>query len=212
MGQTQDLETLGQKLRHFVDARSQVDGFQKLLLCVWRNFEIGGDQIGKRARRCDALHRADQFARRLGQKLQSLDRLLLQMQETRLDIGRAYLRLFDALHARHDEGTLPDELDDTESLFPLQDEMMRAIGSIHVAQHICDRAHAMKIYRRRLCNRRIALHQHADLALFANRLLRRRDRTLAADRNRKDRSRQQHHIADRHNNESVRRERAFSCI
>ena len=58
----------------------------------------------------------------------------------------------------------------------LADEMVRAVGRGDVADDVGDRAHAMHVDRGRLGELGIALHEDADLALVAHRLLRGRDR------------------------------------
>ena len=53
----------------------------------------------------------------------------------------------------------------------------------------------------------VALHQDADRALLAHRLLRRRDRALAADRDRQHHAGEQHGVANGNDDECVRRQR-----
>ena len=74
-----------------------------------------------------------------------------------------------------------EEFDDLETLLALANEMMRAVRRRDVAHDIGDRAHPMHVDRGRLGDLRVALHQNADLALLAHRLLRGRDRTRPAD-------------------------------
>ena len=83
--------------------------------------------------------------------------------------------------ARDEERPAVQEFDDLEALLALADEMMRAVRRGDVAHDIGDRADAVQVDRRRVGDLGVALHQDADLALLAHRLLRRGDRARPAD-------------------------------
>ena len=158
------------------------------------------------------LDRGDQFLRRLRQQLERFHRLAAQMQQPRLDLGRAGLRLRDAQHARDEERPAAEEFQHLEALLALADEMVRAVGRGDVAHDVGDRAHAMHVDRRRIGDLGVALHQDADLALLAHGLLRGRDRARPADRDRQDHAGKQHDVAHRHDDQRVRRQRRQTAL
>ena len=63
-----------------------------------------------------------------------------------------------------------------EALLALADEMVRAVGRRDVAHDVGDRADAVQVVGLGLARPRVALHEDADLALLAHRLLRGGDR------------------------------------
>ena len=76
------------------------------------------------------LHGVDQLRRRLRQQLQRLQRLLLQTEQARLDLGRCRLRLLDPLDARGEERMPGHELAHAEALLALADDVMVAVGAV----------------------------------------------------------------------------------
>ena len=86
---------------------------------------IGGGEIGERAGRGRSTgSAASSSGGACGSSCERLHRLALQMQEARLDLGRARFRLGDAQHARHQERPALEELDDLEALLALADEVV----------------------------------------------------------------------------------------
>ena len=172
-----------------------------------RRVHIGRDHVGERRRRLDALDRGEQLGRRLRQQLHRLDRLSLEMDEARLDVVRHRGRLGDAQHARDEERPAVEELDDLEALLALADEMVGAVGRRDVAHDVGDRAHPVHVDRQGIGGLGVALHQDADRALLAHRLLRRRNRARAADRDRQHHAGKQHGVAHGNDDQRVRRQR-----
>ena len=103
------------------------------------------------------------------------------MTKARLDLGRARLRLGNAQHARDEERPAVEESSDLEALLALADEVVRAVRRGDVAHDVGDRADAVQVDRRRIGDLGVALHQDADLALLAHRLLGGGDRARPAD-------------------------------
>ena len=204
--EAQHLEPAGQQPRDPLDARRDVDRLQHLLLLVRRDVGVGGDEIRERAGRGHGLDGSDQLLRRLGQQLERLDRLALQVQKPGLELRGADLRLLDAVDARDQERIAAQEIHDAKALLALAHEVMRAIRRRHIAHEIGQGADAVQVERLRLRELRIALHEDADLALLANRLLGGADRARAADRDREHRPGKQHEAAHRHDDQRVRRQ------
>ena len=121
---------------------------------------------------------ASRSAAHLRKQLDRLDGLPLQIDEPRLDLGRAQIGLGDLHHARDKERPAGEIFGDLKPLLALADEMVRAVRRGDVARDVGDRAHAMHVDRRGVGDIGGTLHEDADLALVAHRLLRRRDRLL----------------------------------
>ena len=81
-----------------------------------------------------------QLRRRLRQQLQGLDGLALQVEEARLDLGAARVRLGDAHDAGDQERPAAQELHDLEALIALADEVVRAVRRRDVAHEVGDGA------------------------------------------------------------------------
>ena len=148
--QPQHLDAVRQQPQHLVHARRDIDRLEDLLLLFRLHVHIGDRQIGERRRRLDRLDRGEQIGRRLRQQLDCFQRLRLQIDETRLDLGRAGIRLGNLQHARDQERPAAEILDDLESLLALADQVMRAVRRGDVAHDIGERAHAMHVDRRRI--------------------------------------------------------------
>ena len=133
--------------RDLVHARRDIDRLEDLLLLFRLHVHIGDGEIGERRRRFDRLDGGEQIGRRLRQQLDRFERLRLQIDEARLDFGRARVRLGDLQHARDQERPAAEIFDDLEALLALADQMMRAVRRGDVAHDIGDRAHAMHVDR-----------------------------------------------------------------
>ncbi len=195
-----------QQARDLLDPRAHVDRLEDLLLLVRLQVHVGGRQIGKRPRRGDRPYRIDQLLGRLRQQLQGFQRLALEIEEARLDVGRRRVRFGNPPHARDEERPAVEELLDLEALLALADEMVRSVRRRDVAHDVGDRAEAMQIDRRRVRHFGIPLHHDADLPLLADRLLGGRDRARAADRDRQHDAGKQDDVAHRHDDERVARQ------
>ena len=77
-----------EQARDLVHARRNIDRLQNFLLLFRLHVHIGDRQIGKRRRRLDRLDRGEEFGRRLRQQLDRFERLRLEIDEARLDLGR----------------------------------------------------------------------------------------------------------------------------
>ena len=204
-GEAQHLDAVGEQTRHPVHPRLDVDRLENLLLLVGGGVHVGRDHVGERRRRLDALDRGEQLGRSLRQQLHRLDRLSLEVDEARLDVVRHRGRLGDAQHAGDEERPAVQELDDLEALLALADEMVGAVGRGDVAHDVGDRAHPVHVDRQGIGGLGVALHQDADRALLAHRLLRRRDRARTADRDRQHDAGKQHGVAHGNDDERIRR-------
>ncbi len=112
------------------------------------------------------------------------------------------------LHAGDGERVAFQELQHAEALDALADRVMRAVGRGDVAEHASRRADPVQVIGSGLFDFGLALQQHSERALQARRLLGRRARALAADRQRKHHAGEQHDVAHRHDDECVLGQRA----
>jgi len=192
---------------NFLHARGQIDGLEHLLLLFRRHVHEGCDEVGKRRRRRDALDRGRKLGRGLRQQRDRLRRLPPQMDEARLDLGRARLRLRDAQDAGDEERPAVEEFRDLEALVALAHEMVRAVRRGDVAHDTRHRPHAVHVDGGGISNIGGPLHQDSDLPLLAHRLLCRRNRARTSERDRQHQVREQHEAADRNDDQRVRRQR-----
>ena len=204
--QAQDLDAVRQQPQHLVHARRDIDRLEDFLLLFRLHVHVGDGQIRERRWSLDRLHRCEQLRRRLRQQLDCFQRLRLQIDKTRLDLGRVRVGFGDLQHARNKERPAAEILNDLESLFALADQVMRAVGRGDVAHDIGERTHPMHVDRRRIGDLGVTLQQNANLALVAHRLLGRGNRLRAAERDRQHQAGKQHGIAHRHDDERVGRQ------
>ena len=117
------------------------------------------------------------------------------------------LDLGHALDPRHEKRVAVEKIEDAKAPLALADHMMLAVGARHIAQDVGLGAHAVQIDGDRVLGRRIALQHQPDRPVEPDRRLRRRDRALAAERDRQHRSGKQHQIARRDQDQRVGGER-----
>ena len=205
-GELEHLDALRQKPGHLLHARGNVDGLQDLLLFLGLHIHVGDREIGERAGILDPLDRADEFLRRLRQQFDRLKGLPPQMQEARLDLGRARRRFRNAQHARDHERPAAQEFEHLEALLALADQVIGAVLAGDVAHDVGHRAHAVHVDCRRIGNVGIALLEDADRTLLAHGLLGRGDRLRTADRDRHHHAGKKHEVAHRHDDHRVGRQ------
>ena len=205
--QPQDFDAMGEQARHLVHARGDVDRLQDLLLLLRLHVHVGDGEIGELRGRLDRLDGGHEFGGRLRQQLQRFHGLRPEVDEPRLDLRSARVRLRDLHDAGDEEGPACQVFDDLKTPLALADEMVRAVGRGDVADDVGDRAHAMHVDRGRVGELGIALHEDADLALVAHRLLRGGDRLRASERDRQHQAGEQHGVAHRHDDERIGRQR-----
>jgi hypothetical protein len=205
--QPQDFDAMGEQARHLVHARGNVDRLQDLLLLLRLHVHVGDGKIGELRGRLDRLDGGYEFGGRLRQQLQRFHGLRPEVDEPRLDLRSARVRLRDLHDAGDEEGPTCQVFGDLKTPLALADEMVRAVGRGDVADDVGDRAHAMHVDRGRVGELGIALHEDADLALVAHRLLRGGDRFRASERDRQHQAGEQHGVAHRHDDERIGRQR-----
>ncbi len=110
LGDAQHAHALGEKLEHLVEAPLEVEGLEEVLLVLVLHVEEVGHHVREQRRRADLLHDDGELLRRVRQELDRLHRLLLQLNEARLDLGRDGLVLLHRLHARDEERPALEEL------------------------------------------------------------------------------------------------------
>ena len=201
--QPQHLDAVGEHLRDPVEPALDIDGLEDLLLLGRGDVHEARDQIGERRGRGDRLHRIDEFGRDLRQQLQHLDRLVAQIEQPRLDVLAGRLDLGHALDPRGQERVAVEKIEDPKAPLALADRVMRAVGARHIAQEARLGAHAVQVDRDRVVGRRVALQQQADRPAEPHRRLRRRDRALAAERDRQYRAGKQDEVARRDQDQRV---------
>ncbi len=190
--QAQDLDALGEQARHLVHARARVDGLEDLLLLLGLQVHVGRGDVGEMGGRRDGPDRREQVGRGLREQLQSLHRLALQVQEAGLDLRALRIGLGNAHDAGDEKRPALEELQHLEALLALAREMVRAVLRRDVAHEVGDAAHAMHVGGARIGHLRVALHEDAELALLAHRLLRGGDRARPSDGDRQHQAGKQH--------------------
>src|SRR6185437_16829023 len=95
----------------------------------------------------------------------------LQVQKPGLDLGRARRRLVDLKEPRRRKWRARKEVENAGAPHALADDMMGLIRRRDVADDVGNRAHPVKIVRRRIVHLAIALKQNSDWSLLAQRLL-----------------------------------------
>ena len=148
--QPQHLDAVGEQPRHLLHAHGDVDGLKDLLLFLRLHVHIGDRQVGQRRRRLDRLHGGQQVRRHLGQQLDGLDGLRLEIDKARFDLRRAHARLGNLHDAGDQERPARQIFADLEALLALADQVIGAVGRGDVAHDIGDRAHAMHVDRGRI--------------------------------------------------------------
>ena len=143
--QPQHLDAVGEQPRDLLHAHGDVDGLKDLLLFLRLHVHIGDRQVGQRRRRLDRLHGGQQVRRHLGQQLDGLDGLRLQIDKARFDLRRAHAGLGNLHDARDQERPARQIFADLEALLALADQVVGAVGRGEVAHDIGDRAHAMHV-------------------------------------------------------------------
>ena len=194
----QHLGTARQDFEQAVEPGAQIEGFQQRLLLFDGGVHQHGNDI-RQLRRCFNRPQAvDHFLRYfLRQHLEDFDGALLQGQRPRFDLLVILRGLGDALHARDEEVVAIEELQHAKTLLALADDMVCAVGSSNITQHVGGGADPMQVVGTRLFDLALALQQHTDRALGAGRELGGGERAGAADGDRNQGAGEQHHVAHR---------------
>jgi hypothetical protein len=210
--QPQHLNPLGEETRHAVDAGGEIDRLEHLLLLFQSQVEIGGDDVRQCAGVGDRVDLLHHLLRHLGQQLERLQRLALEVDEARLDLGRLGLALGldDPLDAGDQEWPAVEELDHPEALFALGDGMMASVLAGQVADDIGDRADPIEVDHAGVVDVAVALGEDADLPFAAHRVLGRGDRARPAERHRHHHAGEQHQLAHRDDGDGIVRDRPLA--
>ncbi len=204
--QAQHLDAMGEQPEQLVEPLHEVEGRQDVLLFGRLQVHEPGDEVSELGRLLDVLHRLCQLGRRVGQKLQRVERALLQLLGARLDLGAGRGAVRHALDPRHQEGVVGQVFDDAEALLALADHVVIAVRRRQIAQDGGHRADLEEVARRRVVDGRVALQDDTDGMLGTRRLLRRGDRFRPAETERQDNAGEQHQVARRHDDQRVGRQ------
>src|SRR5471030_2122173 len=212
----QHLNALREQFQHGVQTPLQIDGFEQLLFLRRLDIHEAGDHVGERRGGTYVLHRAHQFLRRVRHESQHFKRAFLQLHEARLDFLASPVGFFDSAYPGHEEGIALQQLDHAKPLLALTDNVMCAVRRRDIAQNVGERPNQAQILQPRTVDLRIALQHYTDRTFGLDRLLRAGDRTVAADGDRQDHAREQHHVAHRHDDKRIigygkRAARAIDC-
>ncbi|MGY4266688.1 hypothetical protein ACVJF2_005258 [Bradyrhizobium sp. USDA 4519] len=210
LAQPQHLDTFGEVTRHLVHPCHEIDGFQDVLFLRRLDVHVGRRKVGKGCRRGGALQCCDQLLRHLRQQLRGLQRLALQIEEARLDLGRGGGRLGNLQHAGREERRARQIVEHAHALHALADQMVAVVRTGDVAHDVGCGADAVKPVGAGIVGLGIALQQDADRPLLAHRLLGRGNRGRPGDRDRNDDIRKQHGVAHRDDDQRVARDRRRS--
>jgi hypothetical protein len=202
----QDLDAVGEEGRDHLEPQRHVEGLEDALLLLGLEVHVEGDEIGQRTGQLDVLQRVGQLRRRLGQQLERLEPLALDVHRPGFHFGRPAHRILDPLDAGHEEGPALEIFEHPEALLALADEMMRAVGCGDVAKHGADGADVVEVRAGRLVDRGVTLQQDADRTLLPHRLLGRADRDRPSDGDREDETRKRYETAHRQDDHGVLRQ------
>ena len=181
---------------------------KKVLLLCRLGIDDAGDEVGQRRGRVEAVDGRGHFARHVRQQFDRLAGPLPQQTDARLDVRRDDLVHADLLDPCHEERIAGGELEDAEAPDAAADHVMRAVRRGHVAQDLGRGADLVQLLGGRLVDGRIGLQHEADHGLAAHGFLRRRDGGRAADGQRHHDAGKQHHVAQRQDDQVIRRDRA----
>src|SRR3712207_6583 len=112
----------------------------------------------------------------------------------------AFGNVFDA---REHERQPVLEIQNTEALLALHDEMMSAVLSGYITNDVGNRADPIEIVAGGNLCFRIMLQQKADFTLRTHGLLSGREGTVAIDSDRQHGAWKEHHVANRHDDQHV---------
>ena len=196
-------DPMREQLQHFVEPRLHVEGLQQGLLFGGLDVHEARDHVGQRTRRGEVLHGRDELLRRLRQQIENLRRPLLELQEARFDVLTGRGAVGDTLYARDQERIARQELRDAEALLSLRDQVVAAVLSGDVAQHLRHRTDLVEVSRTGVLIGSILLQEQADRPLALDCLLSSGDRVLASDGQRQDHARVEHEVAHRNDHERI---------
>ncbi len=206
LGDAQHPDALAEQRQNLVQAPPEVEGLQEVLLVLVLHVEQVRHQVGEHARRGDAVDHHGELLGGVRQQLDRLGRLLLELQEARLDFRRQRVVRFYVLHARDEVGPALEELEHAEARLALHHEVVRAFGAGDVAHHLAGGADPVQVLGLDPVLLRVALQEEADPALGAHRFLRGGDRDRAPERDRRDHPREQHRVSHRDEDQPVFRD------
>ena len=164
------------------------------MLLVGLNVDQARDEIGEHAGQLDLLYGDRQLGGRLRNQLERFDGAFLHLDHPRFDFWRDRFRLVRELDARDRERITVQEFHDAETLLPLADDMVRAVGRRQIAHDRRGGSDVVQFRGRRIVGRGIALEDNPDPALAPHRFLNRGDRCFAADVDRHHEPRKQHEV------------------
>ena len=204
---------LREVLEQLVEARAEIERLQQRLLLFGGRVHQPGDEIGELRGRLDVLERRDHLFRHLRQQAQDLDRALLQATAR---APRFRCRPSPACGMRCDarDREIPavEELEHAKALLALRDEVVRAVGPGHVAQHVRGRADPVQVFGPRIVDLGLASGAARRSGAAGARLPARRARDFcAADRDRQHDAGEQHEVAHRQDDERVVRAAAATA-
>ncbi len=131
------------------------------------------------------------------------DGLPLQVQESCLDLRRGDRGLGNMQNPRRREWGAGKEVKNAGALHALADDVMGLVRSGDVTHDIGDGTDAMEIIGTGILDVGVSLQKDSDRPLLAQRLLRGGDRFRPGDGDRGHDRREQHGIANRHNDKRI---------
>ena len=124
-------------LEHLVEAPPQVEGLEQVLLVLVLDVEQVRDHVGEQRGRGHALHHHGELLGRVRQQADRLDRLLLELQEARLDLRiRVFLRARSARTRATRNGQPSRNSSTRKRALALHHQVVRAFGAGDVAHHL----------------------------------------------------------------------------
>ena len=202
-----DLELAGEDLGQPPQAAGDVDLLQELLLLLGREPQRPGDEVAQRARVVDVGDRELELLGQVGQVLDDRAEGLPDVARQRLELGRALgLGVGQLLDLGHEVGRLARPLPDPHPLGALDEDAQGPVRDLEHARDRADDADVVQLLGAGDLDRGVLRGDHDQHAVAGQHVVDELDRALLADRQRRERVRQGHGLAQRQDGQRGREE------
>ena len=131
--------------RDLVHACRELDRLQDLLLILRLDVHVGSGEIGESGGGGGRLKQRDELRRHLWKQLDGFDGLSLQVDESRLDLGRACRGFRNVQNARGEKRRTRKKIENAGALYSLADDVVSVIRRGDVTHDIGNRANPIEL-------------------------------------------------------------------
>ena len=199
----QHFNSAGEHQKQVVQARLQVEGFEQRLLVFRSDVQQARDHIGQLRRVGDAFQKSCHLGRRLRQQLKRFVRALFEGARPTFDFRGHCGGVVDILHAGNRERITFEVVQDAEATKASHDCPVRFVGCCQITQYRRAGADFVKIPGARVGRFGLPLQHHANRPFQAYGFLHPSLQGDTVDVERNDRSREQHVVANRKQDQRV---------